>query len=768
MTDNHPVYNNNLQIAHNDLNSRFVSFRFYETVYGSEGDNIIYANGDSSTFKEGWSAQGTTIYGISGNNLLYGRQGNDTIYGGTDDDIIFGGSGNNHLYAGGGNNLIYGGEGNDHIYGGDGDDWLFTGSLEGGASNVLSGGGGANTFVIGKVPEAQEFTETFNFGGWLADFSLGLTKDVLELSFMLNAPHAKVAKTIVPHAIEFVKGLFSIGSEEVVTVDPPKASYTQITDFNPLDDVVLIPLNPDGPLNIFLDDATNTENAIVIKNVDDEGQEYVLATISWADAQDIYGPEVTHLHPTAQKAFLEALMQSAMVIGESGAIVDLDKKVPLDVDASLLEGLGTGRFLVMGAYSGQVLQGSNGADYLFGNNGDDIIAGYALDPTGGISFAPELAGDNELRGFGGDDVFFGGGGNDYIYGGTGNNTSSYIHSHSGIVANLSNIDTDANGTYALIEDDGFGTWDKLYNIQNIIGSDHDDIIHGDENDNILVSGDGDDELKGAGGANTFLLNGGTNTILDFDVTSGDVLRLSPEDYGFLSTRDLEFMTPDADGTAFIKVNSSGEVIAVLEDMHGSAFILDEHVDIIGVTEGTDGDDLFEGGQGGHTYVGFHGTDTISYAKAGLGIEVDLSKTKSEAHGDFVEVTLANGLTDRLYSVENVVGSDMNDVIIGDDGDNVLTSGDGNDFLDGSGGTNTYVLNGGTNTVAFSMLEGDMIRLDKKAYGVSSHDEIVALKFFDVTEQFPSYHLYVRGEMVADLKLDHTPVYYEARELVELI
>jgi Ca2+-binding RTX toxin-like protein len=76
-----------------------------------------------------------TLTGNSAANYLASEEGHDFLYGGDGDDL---------LYGGGGNDTLYGGAGNDRL---DGYATSGTGSVF--SSDSLSGGAGADTFVLG-------------------------------------------------------------------------------------------------------------------------------------------------------------------------------------------------------------------------------------------------------------------------------------------------------------------------------------------------------------------------------------------------------------------------------------------------------------------------------------------------------------------------------------------------------------------------------------------------------------------------------------------
>jgi len=149
-----------------------------DTVYGGDGNDVIYArysgsvgdDGNDTFYGEGGD---DTLWGGTGNDKLYGGIGNDKLYGQEDNDILDGGDGaddlnggdgndsllggleNDSLYGGNGNDTLDGGEGVDYLSGGDGNDSLSGGSgndnLNGGAADDLFyGGDGDDTFFAGS------------------------------------------------------------------------------------------------------------------------------------------------------------------------------------------------------------------------------------------------------------------------------------------------------------------------------------------------------------------------------------------------------------------------------------------------------------------------------------------------------------------------------------------------------------------------------------------------------------------------------------------
>ncbi|MEO7133295.1 MAG: calcium-binding protein [Vicinamibacterales bacterium] len=101
--------------------------------------------------------------------------------------------------------------------------------------------------------------------------------------------------------------------------------------------------------------------------------------------------------------------------------------------------------------------------------------------------------------------------------------------------------------------------------------------------------------------------------------------------------------------------------------------------------GASGNDWLDGGLGDDRLDGGLGQDTASYASAGARVLVDLSITTPQ----FTE----GAGTDRLVSIERLVGSRYADSLIGNSASNSIDGGAGNDYLTGGGGADR--LTGGT-------------------------------------------------------------------------
>ena len=277
--------------------------------------------------------------------------------------------------------------------------------------------------------------------------------------------------------------------------------------------------------------------------------------------------------------------------------------------------------------------------------GDDLItAGDLNDRIDGG------AGNDVLNGRGGDDLLTGGLGANTLDGGGGVDTVTYAAATAGVAVNLGVLTGQNTG--------GAGT-DTLAGIENVIGSNHADILTGDAGDNHLQGGAGADILRWSAGAD--ILDGGATT-------------------GAADTDTVSFVTATAGVTISLAVtgaqavNGSATTLVGIENLIGSNFA--------DTLTGDDGANFLEGGEGNDFLNGGGGVDTASYALASAGVVIDLTISGPMN-------TVGAGV-DTLVQIENVTGSGFNDVLTGGNLGNLLDGGGGNDWIDGGLGVNTIL------------------------------------------------------------------------------
>lgn len=128
--------------------------------------------------------------------------------------------------------------------------------------------------------------------------------------------------------------------------------------------------------------------------------------------------------------------------------------------------------------------------------------------------------------------------------------------------------------------------------------------------------------------------------------------------------------------------------------------------------GMNGDDRLFGGLGTNRLYGGQGQDTAIYnlataATPGGPFQFALRMTADLGAGTATSIWSSGVGTDRLYSIEGIIGSYGGDDITGSNGSNGISGYLGNDTLDGLGGSDT-LYGGGGNDLIYGGTQGDSI------------------------------------------------------------
>ena len=161
---------------------------------------------------------------------------------------------------------------------------------------------------------------------------------------------------------------------------------------------------------------------------------------------------------------------------------------------------------LVGSMHNDVLAGDRRDNTLYGNAGDDTLYGG---PGGGNDWLAGQAGNDKLFGGQGDDHLEGGSGNDQLAGGPGDDRAYYTTSDTGVTVRLhsriaigGHADGDLFTTLIPVtwtDDTGATQTEQLPDIENLVGSMHNDVLAGDRRDNTLYGNAGDDTLYGGPG-----------------------------------------------------------------------------------------------------------------------------------------------------------------------------------------------------------------------------------------------------------------------------
>ena len=371
---------------------------------------------------------------------------------------------------------------------------------------------------------------------------------------------------------------------------------------------------------------------------------------------------------------------------------------------------------------------------IFGTKNGDVLAGTdAEDAIYG------LAGDDSLDGGTGDDLLDGGLGNDVLNGGSdrsvttggggkygpttqvvsgGVDTASYTSAVGAVVVNLK-----------LGKATGGAGNDTLVNIDNLIGSQYNDMLTGDVRANTLSGGDGSDTLYGGDGNDN--LYGGTgndalygdngNDTLDGGL-GNDVLVGGSDGYYVSSGKGggtLTFQSGGVDTASYATAASAVVVNLKLGKATGGAgndtllnidnLIGSQYDDVltgdtsVNTLSGGAGNDRLSGGDGNDTYIVDQvGDVVVENSNEGIDIVNASINCTLPANIEYLWLT-GNAAIDG-------VGNDLNNGIFGNSGNNILDGGLGSDTLAGGSGDDTYVINVATNIVTELPIGGtDLIK-----------------------------------------------------------
>ncbi len=646
----------------NDGDDRIIASSAAEVLNGGTGiDTISYVNSTAAVnvnlttnVVSGGFAEGDRIVNFEN---IEGSNHNDELIGNEKDNLISGNDGDDTIIAGSGNDKITGGTGSDYLDGGDGIDTIsYVDSTAGVNINIetnTASGGFANGDRIANFEILGGSNFNDNLTGNQADNFIagGAGDDIINGGDGNDVINGDDGNDVVNggNGNDVING--GLGFDMI-----SYATSISLVRINLL-------------IGVFLGGFAEGD---VVSNVEAiEGSNYADDLTGNAGDNAIYGGagnDVIHgadgndtINGNAGQDYIYGENGDDRIIVSSGndymdgglgvdtiAFIESTVAVTVNMETNIANDI-LGNNYTLSNFEG--IEGSNYNDNLTGNLGNNIILGAA-----------------------GDDRINGGAGADTLDGGAGNDTVSYVNSTAGVKVNIeTNV---ASG--------GFAEGDRISNFEHIEGSNYNDELTGNSADNYIVGGSGNDIISGNAGRDT--IYGGEGDDIISGGNSGDKLD------GGNGIDTLSY----ANSPSYVRVNlqenatsngfAADDKIANFENIEGSNYAdylsgnSANNVIYGGASgdtiSGDGGNDTIIGGSGADNINGGDGIDTISYITSGEKINISLLLNRFSG-GDAENDTVAG--------VENVIGSNYNDIIAGNSGNNALIGGSGNDTIAGNDG-----------------------------------------------------------------------------------
>ncbi|MEM8572193.1 MAG: calcium-binding protein, partial [Pseudomonadota bacterium] len=386
--------------------------------------------------------------------------------------------------------------------------------------------------------------------------------------------------------------------------------------------------------------------------------------------------------------------------------------------------------ILFGLAGDDTLSGGDGNDGLSGGAGNDVLQG-----DDGADVLDGGDGTDSLSGGAGNDVLQGAGGADVLDGGDGIDTAAYSSAGAGVSVDLTDTSNNTN--------DALG--DTYISVENILGSNFDDVLKGDAGDNSIDGAGGADVLDGGDGIDTAdYSSAGEGVYVDLIATGNNTNDALGDTYvsieNILGSSFDDVLKGDAGENSIDGAGGSDTIVGRVGD---DTLLGGDGNDRLSAAAGDDsldggsGNDVLIGGAGADTLNGGDGNDTADYSTAASGVDVDFlffdtTGNSGEAEGDVY--TSVENLTGSLHADDlrgdgngNVIrGRQGNDYINGKQGDDRINGGKGDDTLIGGGGADLFILKNDTGSdriSGFKLTGSSADKIDVSAFNFASYSAL---------------------------------------------
>ncbi|AIF49855.1 matrixin family metalloprotease [Pelosinus sp. UFO1] len=668
-----------------DLNTQFTDF---ENIVGGTGADVLTGNALANT--------------------LVGGAGNDTLDGGAGDDYLDGSIGGDKIYGGAGNDTIVFDSADVLVDGGLGVDIVTAASSASGVTIDLN----SSMFTNIEKFVGSNYNDTLIGTAGADNLSGGAGDDIIDggggndiIDGGAGNDTIKYYTSIVPTNIK--------GGAGIDTLDASSLSSTVI-NLNQFPDIE----------NIIATSGNDTLTGNALANViDGGGGDDTIDAGAGNDTVKYYASYT----PSQIKGglgidTLDASAQTTGVTFNLGTQFTDFENITGGLGDDVLTGT-IGVNTLIGGAGNDIIDGKGGSDIIIAGDGDDIVKYYstltatsvkggngidtldasALTTAVNINLATQFKDFENITGGSGNDtltgndqtnILIGGDGNDYIdggkgadsiYGGNGNDTMVF-HAGNALVDGGTgvNILTAAPSATGVSIDLTNGVFS---NIQQVIGSNYNDVIKGTSGNDIISSGNGDDIIDGGAGIDTIDAGAGNDTVKYY--TSYDPTKIK----GGVGTDTLDASAQ----TGSLTINLTTQFTDFENVIGGSGSNTLTGNTVANVLTGGGNSDVLDGKGGADKLYGGAGDDTLVFNSAGIlfdgGTGVDTLTAASSTVGAIIDLSKIN-----FVGIEKVVGSNFADAITAGASDVTIDGGAGNDILKGGAGANTLIGGSGNDTL----------------------------------------------------------------------